>query len=91
MESARWTSCHGLGCVVPFILNRGAHAQGAVATLAVMEDLQVLEDRVGWRAWVGWWDVSRFAVRSFSLLRLSVRRKPVPVVVADGTEEDPAD
>ena len=28
-------------------LDRGAHPQGAVAALAVVEDLQVFEDRVG--------------------------------------------
>ena len=31
----------------PFILDRGEHAQRAVAALPVVEDLQVLEDRVG--------------------------------------------
>jgi hypothetical protein len=37
-------SCHG-GCVLE--LYRGQHAEAAVAPLSVMEDLQVLKDRVG--------------------------------------------
>ncbi len=33
--------------MVVFVLDRGEHAECAVAALAVVEDLEVLEDRVG--------------------------------------------
>ena len=39
-------SCHG-GGLAGLELDRAEHAQGAVATLAVMEDLEVFEDGVG--------------------------------------------
>jgi hypothetical protein len=43
-ESRFWISCHD-GCVLE--LYRGQHADAAVAALSVVEDLQVVEDRVG--------------------------------------------
>ena len=47
MVSRRWTSsCHGLLLVKDLILDRGEHSDGAVAALAVVEDLEVVEDRV---------------------------------------------
>jgi hypothetical protein len=47
VESGSWVaSCHG-GGLAGFELDRAEHAQGAVAALAVMEDLQVVKDRVG--------------------------------------------
>jgi hypothetical protein len=36
-----------VGCVELLVLNGGSPAQGAVASLPVVEDLQVLKDRVG--------------------------------------------
>lgn len=44
VEPRYWTSCHD-GCVL--VLYRGEHAQLAVTALPVVEDLQVVEDRVG--------------------------------------------
>jgi len=43
-ESRCWTSCHN-GCVL--VLYRGQHAEAAVTPLPVVEDLEVVEDRVG--------------------------------------------
>jgi hypothetical protein len=36
-----------VGCMQLLELNRGAPTQGAVASLPVMEDLQILKDRIG--------------------------------------------
>src|SRR5439155_3072136 len=47
VESARLTSCHfGRVDVHPLELDRGEHPGRALPTLAVVDDLQVLEDRV---------------------------------------------
>src|SRR5215208_2106804 len=43
-EPRCWTSCHG---GYGLELYRGQHAEAAVASLPVVEDLQVLNDRVG--------------------------------------------
>jgi hypothetical protein len=43
-EPGCWTSCHG---GYGLELYRGQHAEAAVASLPVVEDLQVLKDRVG--------------------------------------------
>ena len=40
--------CYGFDLVVAeFVFDRGEHAEGGVAPTAVMEDLEVFEDRVG--------------------------------------------
>jgi hypothetical protein len=43
VESGDWISCHGR-VLEPY---RGQHAEAAVAALPIVEDLQVLKDRVG--------------------------------------------